>query len=93
MHSEKYKLIFANKARKYMSSLNKELYNTIFDEIEKLAENPKNPILDIKPLVNRKNEYRLRIGSYRVIYDLDKEVITICVLRIGTRGDVYKNRR
>lgn len=90
MHSEKYKLVFANKARKYMSSLNKELYNTILDEIEKLAENPNNPILDIKPLVNRKNEYRLRIGNYRVIYNLDKEVITICVLKIGTRGDVYK---
>ena len=42
---------------------------------------------DIKELSGRENYSRLPIGSYRAIYTLDMEVI---VIRIGARGDIYK---
>jgi mRNA interferase RelE/StbE len=34
--------------------------------------------------------YRLRIGDYRVILDIDDGKLIVLVLKIGTRGDVYK---
>ncbi len=42
--------------------------------------------LDIKPM-QASDYYRLRIGDYRAIYNLDMEVI---VIRVGARGDIYK---
>ena len=34
--------------------------------------------------------FRLRVGTWRVIFERDEEAQTIDVLRIGPRGDVYK---
>ena len=34
--------------------------------------------------------FRLRIGKYRAIFKINKDVITILVLDIGSRGDIYK---
>lgn len=45
---------------------------------------------DIKPLEGHINEYRLRIGSFRVIYSIDHNVLIIRILDIVNRGDIYK---
>ena len=57
----------------------------IIESIEKLPSKG-----DIKKLKGKKvkNIFRLRIGKYRVIYFLEKDVIK--VIKIDTRGDVYK---
>ncbi len=34
--------------------------------------------------------FSLRIGKYRAIFKIDKNIITILVLDIGSRGDIYK---
>ena len=34
--------------------------------------------------------FRLRIGKYRAIFKIDKNIITILVLDIGSPGDIYK---
>lgn len=44
----------------------------------------------IKPLTGQENVYRLRVGDYRVIYSVHDEVVTVEVMTIGNRGDVYK---
>ena len=45
---------------------------------------------DIKTLAGHENVYRLRVGDYRVIYSIHDEVLTVEVMTIGNRGDVYK---
>lgn len=35
--------------------------------------------------------FRLRVGSYRVIYTVENDVLTVRVLTIGNRRDVYKS--
>ena len=45
---------------------------------------------DIKPLVNRPGYFRLRVGDYRVIYTVDNDVLTVFVVKVGNRGEIYK---
>lgn len=55
-------------------------------KIEKYLENP---LLHAKRLINTSlGEYRWRIGNYRVIFDLKKNVVV--VLKIGHRKEIYK---
>jgi mRNA interferase RelE/StbE len=54
-----------------------------------LAANPDKQGLDAKPLQGR-DGFRLRIGDWRLIYEVDRGRLIILVVEIGPRGDVYK---
>ena len=45
--------------------------------------------LDVKKLQNRSG-YRLRIGDWRVIYEVQNEELVILVMKIAPRGEVYR---
>ena len=45
---------------------------------------------DIKRLQGRTEDYRLRVGDYRIIFTKDDEKLLIYVIEIAPRGDVYK---
>lgn len=34
--------------------------------------------------------YRLRVGTYCVLFTIENEILTVRVLQIGNRGDIYK---
>ncbi len=55
-----------------------------------VAADPTSRALDIVRPANRPG-YRLRVGDWRVIFDMDAE--TLDILAIETRGEVYKPRR
>lgn len=57
--------------------------------IENLADNPLGKS-NVKRLVNSPY-FRLRVGDYRVIFDLQRAKLVILVVHIKTRGDVYKS--
>ncbi|KPJ88971.1 MAG: hypothetical protein AMS17_03615 [Spirochaetes bacterium DG_61] len=77
------KILFSKKAEKYLASLPPRIALHILDRIQKIPEG------DIKPLSGRKGEYRLRMGKYRVLFFIEKE--DIYVVKIDTRGDIYKH--
>jgi mRNA interferase RelE/StbE len=54
-----------------------------------LAANPDRQDQDVKPLHGRTG-FRLRIGDWRLIYEVDRGRLVILVVEIGPRGDVYK---
>ena len=45
---------------------------------------------DIKTMAGHDDLYRLRVGSYRVLFTIENAILTVRVLQIGNRGDVYK---
>lgn len=56
--------------------------------IELLAEQPRPPAA--KPLVNSEGAWRVRIGDYRVIYDIDDGRLVVLVLAAGHRREIYR---
>ena len=45
---------------------------------------------DISPMRGKNNQFRVRIGTYRAVYNLDKGVLTVTVIKVNNRGDIYK---
>jgi len=56
--------------------------------IRALADDPRPP--QSKALQGQKNLFRLRVGRYRVIYEIRDEVLLIVILKVGHRRDVYR---
>lgn len=61
----------------------------IADKIDQLAVNPDDPELDVKPLEGTEL-FKLRVGSWRVIFGRFDTLKVIAIEKIGARGDVYK---
>jgi len=79
------KFLYSRTSIKYLQKLEQDIVRKIIEAIEKLPyEGDINKLKDKKA----KNIYRLRIGKFRVIYSSEKEAIKI--IKIDTRGDVYK---
>ena len=86
----KYQLLFLKEAAEEFKKLDKPVQRIIKEKLEILAQNPELLKNNIKPLKGKyKGLYRLRVGNYRVVYRLNKEEITILVIRIGHRKDIY----
>lgn len=84
-----YKIIFSKKALKF-SEKNKQIAKRFYDVFNDISNNLQNvKKYDIKKLVNHP-AYRLRISKYRAIFSINDEKITIFVIDINSRGDIYK---
>ena len=82
---------YSKAAVKALQRMDKSTRLRIRDGIEGLTLKP--PQGDIKPMQGKPaGRYRLRVGSYRVIYSyrIDGTVEVLCILDIGSRGDIYK---
>ncbi|MEO5715719.1 MAG: type II toxin-antitoxin system RelE/ParE family toxin [Luteolibacter sp.] len=60
----------------------------IIGAIEKLADNPQ-PQGSVK-LSGYDIEYRIRVGDYRVIYQIHDSVLVVLVIEVGHRKDIYR---
>ena len=86
----KYKVIFSNKAIKELKKMDKHTSSLIIGWIEKNLEGCENPRVHGKGLVeNRSGQWRYRIGDYRLICEIQDEKITILVLEVGHRKNIY----
>ena len=87
MNFKNYTLEFSHKAKKNLNSLDKKQHQQI---LKKIKELPVTQHLDIKKLkIKKYNLYRLRVGKFRVIYELQHKKLIILVISIGHRKDVY----
>jgi mRNA interferase RelE/StbE len=83
----KYEVEFRPSARKSLDKVPRKDRLRIEGAIELLRSNPYPPAA-IK--LTERNEYRVRVGNYRVVYDIVKGRLVILVLTIGHRKDVYR---
>ena len=76
-------ITYAKTAVKHIQMLDKPTKQRIKTAVEKL------PFGDIKKLKGFQNEYRLRVGNYRVLFSLEDDIITI--KDVLPRGQAYKH--
>jgi len=82
-----YTIYILRRAQSELAKLPRGIYERIRDAIRALAQDPRPPgCLKMK----EREGWRIRIGSYRVIYEIDDEQQTVTVLHVGHRRDVYR---
>lgn len=82
-----YSLYLSKKNLKELEDIPEPYYSKIKKEIYALEENPF-PNGCIK--LTNENAYRIRVGNYRIIYEVNENILTISIVKIGHRKDVYK---
>ena len=65
----------------------------IFHAIENLESEPRPSGMKKLVGVDEAGAYRIRIGVYRVVYDIEDDVLTVLIVRVAKRGEIYKKRR
>ncbi len=72
-----------------MRRLAKNIANLIREKIDTIAVDPYAPHNHVTKLVGRSG-YRLRVGDWRVIYELQDEQVVLLVIKIRPRGEIYE---
>ena len=86
----KYKVEYTAQAVKQLKKLDKNTAALIYGWIDKNLVDCANPRLHGKGLTaNRSGQWRYRIGDYRLIAEIQDEKITILLLNIGHRREIY----
>ncbi|MBW7877494.1 MAG: type II toxin-antitoxin system RelE/ParE family toxin [Candidatus Cloacimonetes bacterium] len=83
-----YTITFTRKAAKSFQKIPAKFGNGIINALKDLARDPYSNG-SVKKLEGH-DGYRMRVGDYRVIYELEDEIRVIRVTKVGTRGDVFK---
>jgi mRNA interferase RelE/StbE len=83
----KYTVLLSKRAQKQLDKLIDVVVKPILLAIEKLGDNPRPH--GFKKLKGR-NGYRIRIGDYRVIYEVNDNVLLVDVIEVGNRKDIYE---
>ncbi len=81
-----YKVTLKKRALKVLEDINEPYYSKIKEAIYSLADNPR-PHGYIK--LKGRDGYRVRIGNYRIIYDIFDDILIVDVIDLGHRKDIY----
>lgn len=83
-----YEVEFVKSAQKEVSKLPHQISLRITKAIYKLSMDPRKG--HVRPMVGTKS-WRLRVGDYRVVYDIADNKLTILIIRVRHRKDVYRD--
>jgi mRNA interferase RelE/StbE len=81
-----YEIIFSDKAFKQLKKLEQKNQERIIKVLERIRIRPESFVTKIVGDPG----FRLRVGEYRVIVDIEKEKLLILVIKIGHRSRIYK---
>ena len=84
---ESYKIEIKKSAVKELSKLPKKELTKIVDKIQSLSDEPRP---DGCKKLSGDEKYRIRIGSYRVLYSIEDDVLIVYVVKVGHRKEIYK---
>lgn len=84
-----YKVEILKGALKQLKKLSSEVQERIQVKIDDLSTEPRPS--GVKKLKGKENTYRIRVGDYRILYDIFDDVLLVTVVEIGHRSNVYKD--
>lgn len=88
MPDPRYSITYKPSAAKALRKIDRQHQQAIITAIDALVHQPRPD--GVKKLQGGEGEYRLRVGSYRIIYDIKDHELVILVLHLGHRKDIYR---
>ncbi len=85
---ESYRIEFTRSAERDLRKIDRSRIAQILGKIEQLQVCPRPE--GSKKLAGADRTYRIRVGDYRVVYEVEDEVLLVLVIRVGHRKDVYR---
>jgi mRNA interferase RelE/StbE len=86
--SHKYRIVITRAAQRGLSRLPKDVLSRVDRAIQSLAAEPRPS--RAKKLKGANDRYRLRIGDYRVIYEIIDDELIVLIIDAGHRKDIYR---
>ena len=83
-----YRVEITSQAEKTLRKLDKASQRRIAARIDELAENPRPR--DCKKLADQDDLWRIRVGNFRIVYQVLDRKLLVLVIRIGDRKDIYR---
>jgi mRNA interferase RelE/StbE len=83
-----YRIELTPRAQRDFKALDGSVRGRIKQRIDSLAENPYPQ--GIKKLEGEDELYRLRVGDYRILYQVQGKVLLVLIIGIGHRRDIYR---
>ena len=85
----KYRIEVKRSAAKALKKIPKPDQKHISEKIDNLAENLPNP--DTTKMKGNNPFHKIRVGDYRIIYEIQDDVLLILIVKIGHRKDIYRS--
>jgi mRNA interferase RelE/StbE len=85
---DSYRIEFTRSAEKDLRRLERSRIASILQEISCLSIDPRPH--GVKKLAGAERSYRIRLGDYRVVYEIEDDVLLVLVVRVAHRKDVYR---
>lgn len=78
---------YSNRSKKFLRKTDKVIVKRVIEKIEKLRENP--VIHDTKTVEGSKGLFRVRVGDYRILYEVDYKNNLLGIIKIDKKPRVY----
>jgi len=88
MAKRKYRVVFTKAADRQLGKLSERLQQRLVRAAELLEDDPRSP--NAKKLQGEKNLWRVRVGDYRILYEIQNTKLVVLVIRIAHRKDIYR---
>ena len=83
-----YRVFLERAAEKDLKRLSSEVHDRVIIAIRGLASDPRPP--GCRKLAGSKHDWRIRVGDYRVVYEIADEIWIVRVNRVRHRREVYR---
>ncbi len=85
----KYRIKVKRSAAKALKKIPKPDQKRISERIDNLAESLPNP--DTSKMKGNNPFHKIRVGDYRIVYEIQDDVLLILIIKIGHRKDIYRH--
>jgi mRNA interferase RelE/StbE len=86
----KYPFRWRERAARQLRAIPQPTALTILGALTPLGDDPRRPDANVKKLAGYEDRYRLRVGDYRVFYEVRDGQLVILVVGIGHRREIYR---
>jgi mRNA interferase RelE/StbE len=84
-----YRIELKNSAAKSLKKIPKADRIRLVEKIDSFVENLPNP--DTTKMKGNNPFHKVRVGDYRIVYEIQNDILVILVIKIGNRKDIYRN--